>query len=114
MAVTVFFLAVFPAHFHLHHLSDPIAVQHAHEIVVHAMNDSEERAHHAEAHVIKAAPDALSKQLNGDPMSLLLLVFLLTCSAFLPNRAIVRPRDLSLTLQRTYAHFAPPLRAPPL
>jgi len=112
-AATVLFLAVFPTHFHLHHLSDATAAHHAHEIVVHAMTDSMEQAHHAEAHIIKAAPDALSERLNGDPMSPLLLVFLLVCVALLSNRAIARPPDQSLSLRRTYAHFAPPLRAPP-
>ena len=114
VAAGILLLSIFPLHFHFHHLADTSSIFHGHEVVLHAMTDAVEQAHHAEADVIEIAHGALAKQTNDDPLSSLALVLMLAGISMLFPQPIGRVLEISLLPHRDYYALAPPPRAPPL
>ena len=103
-----------PAHYHLHHLSNTDATTHAHVIDLHLVTDTTEQSHHdGDTTSFKAVPDEGVKS-SSLFTPFILLALLLIVVPINVIRINVRPEFLNNHLKRTYPHFTPLLRAPPL
>lgn len=105
---------LFPFHYHLHHVDDPLeqGTGHAHVTDLHAHLDAGGLDHHADSHTLKPAPDSALKAPGGHPWVVILMAVVL----LLPFLALARqplPIPPSYRLPRCYRHTTPPLRAPP-
>jgi hypothetical protein len=103
-----------PAHYHLHHLDSKDATTHDHVIDLHLLTDAAEQSHHdADTTSFTAVPDEGVKS-SSTFTPFILAALLLTVLPIIVISINVRPDFRNNNPKRTYPHFAPLLRAPPL
>ena len=111
----VFFL-LFPFHYHIHHVTDPVAqdVDHpVHVADVHTHVDAGDLDHHADSHTVEPATQVSLKSSGSHlPWVVMLMIFVLTLP-FMAQARLLLPLPLPQRLPCFNRHSTPPLRAPP-
>lgn len=113
LIVALFVLTILPAHFHLHHPEHDNGHAHEHVVDLHVFPAGADAAHHQDAHILKASPDGVIKNLFAKFLPFLLLAVLLTCLAIPAARRLRRPEQAVLIPTCNRASHSPPLRGPP-
>lgn len=118
---------VFPAHYHIHHLSNdndlgvdagvsPLtsATSHAHTIDLHVLAEKVGQSHHDEATSIAISPDGIVNKSKTDFFPFILLAVVLLLMPMLRQCSNVYLNYARTSNKQRYPNFIPPLRAPPL
>ena len=118
LITAILLVAFLPAHYHLHHLNNDVALSsaatHTHVIDLHVLTEKTGQSHHDDATIIAASPDGVVKKSNPDFSPFILLAIVLLLLPSLNKRLNIQLKNKSTNLKPRYPHFTPLLRAPPL
>ena len=127
LVVAVIYITLLPVHYHLHHMAiddihsvdainhSHVAINHSHVIDLHLMTDKSGQLHHDdEATSIAASPDGIVKKTNPAFSPFILLAIVLVLFPVLIKRLKIWLDYRSIGFNKSYPHFLPLLRAPPL
>ena len=113
LIAVVLFVALVPAHYHLHHLGDADADLHEHAIDLHLITANADQSHHDEdTSIFSATPDVIVKKASHD-LSAIVIVALLLLLLAVSYRLSTGHGSRITGLNQRHPYFTPPLRAPP-
>ena len=116
LVLAILLVTFLPAHYHLHHLYSANTAVHEHVIDLHLALDKAGQPHHGDemTSIISASPDGVMKKSNTAFPLFIVLAMVLVLLPILIKRIKIRLDYRYTGLKKSYPHFSPLLRAPPL